>query len=212
VKHNQEIDMFPRFSEVVLNYIQFSPVNWHDEDGKIFQITNAGSIWQNVLNGPEKKYPNKKGKHGYPTKKSHNLAFKEFDDLSKGFNADLQTLIQKINDTANHILNDKLFYNITFHLELVISEKAILTDANYVPPKYNIKLIIDDFDGKGPIIIKPQSFLNEARLSAISLSIRLAILEQRLQSSAIKILVLDDLMISLDMSNRDKVSSLILNE
>jgi hypothetical protein len=49
-------------------------------------------------------------------------------------------------------------------------------------------------------------------LSALALSIRLAILEERLPDATIKILVLDDLMISLDMTNRDKVSSIILND
>ena len=46
----------------------------------------------------------------------------------------------------------------------------------------------------------------------MALSIRLAILEERLPDATIKILVLDDLMISLDMTNRDKVSSIILND
>jgi hypothetical protein len=54
--------------------------------------------------------------------------------------------------------------------------------------------------------------LNEARLSAVALAIRLAIMEKRIQDAPVKILVLDDLMISLDMSNRDKIVKLILDE
>jgi len=57
---------------------------------------------------------------------------------------------------------------------------------------------------------KPHTFLNEAKLSAIALSIRLAILEEKYQESAPKILVIDDMLISLDMSNRNIVLDIIL--
>lgn len=210
-RHSQEIDMFPMFEDHILSYVQFSPVNWHDTNGVVIQLTNASAIWKIAKQGPEKKYPNKQGKNSYPTKKSHSNAHKEFNDLCKGFNASIKLLIDKINNSANNILKNKLGYNITFHLELVLKQKEKLTIASYNAPKYEIKLIIDDFNGKGAII-KPQSFLNEARLSALALSIRLAILEERLPDATIKILVLDDLMISLDMTNRDKVSSIILND
>lgn len=211
VRHSQEIDMFSMFEEAVFRYVQFPPVNWHDDNGIVYQLTNAGSIWKIIFNGPEKKYPTKAGKPGFPSKSAHNSAFKEFYDLNNGFNTGLSTLIQKINTTANPILKNKLGYNITFRLDLLVKKDAKLTVANYVPPVFKIKLLIEDLDGNGSII-KPQSFLNEARLSAISLSIRLAILEERLPDSIIKILVLDDLMISLDMSNRARVTKLILNE
>lgn len=210
-RHSQEINMFSMFEEAVLSYVQFSPVNWHDENGVKFQMTNAGAIWKIISKGPERIYPNKSGKPGLPSKKSHNSAYKEFEDLFKGFRIGLEKLIQKINNSANPILKNKLGYNITFRLDFLVHKYAKLTIANYSPPQYEIKLIIEDFNGNGPII-KPQSFLNEARLSAIALSIRLAILEERIPDSVIKILVLDDLMISLDMSNRDKVAKLILNE
>ncbi|MPR31785.1 AAA family ATPase [Salmonirosea aquatica] len=56
---------------------------------------------------------------------------------------------------------------------------------------------------------KPQSFLNEARLTALALSIRLAMVGQKFKGipgrDDLRILVLDDLLISLDMSNRMKV-------
>jgi len=210
-RHSQEINMFPMFEEAVLGYVQFPPVNWHDNNGTKFQMTNAGAIWKIVSNGPDKTYPDKSGKAAYPTKKSHNSAYKEFDDLSKGFITGIKNLIQKINNSANPILKHKLGYNIKFRLDFIVHKYRVFTIAKYEAPVYEIRLVIEDFNGKGPIL-KPQSFLNEARLSAIALSIRLAILEERIPDAEVKILVLDDLMISLDMTNRDKVSSLILNE
>ena len=52
-------------------------------------------------------------------------------------------------------------------------------------------------------------------MSAIAVAIRLAIIDQRIGSAvpaALKVLVLDDLMISLDMSNRDKLMDLLLDD
>jgi hypothetical protein len=67
--------------------------------------------------------------------------------------------------------------------------------------------------GNGFIPIhNPQSFLNEAALTRTALSIRLGALLTRLAQSDWKILVLDDMLISLDMSNRMLVSKIILND
>ena len=161
----------------MFNYVQFEPVNWHKDDGTAIQLTNAGSILKIVETGPDKKYPKLNGDDGYPTRKSHRQASDEFKDLSEGFKSGLESLIEKIKDKANPILKNKLGYNISFHLELTIDVEQKLTIANYTAPEYKIKLIIDDFEGNGAVL-KPQSFLNEARLSAIALSIRLAILEE----------------------------------
>ena len=66
-------------------------------------------------------------------------------------------------------------------------------------------------------IVRPQSFLNEARLTTIALAVRFAIFDEKLQTDdlpadAPKLLILDDLLLSLDMSNRDVVLELIINE
>lgn len=211
VKHSEEIDLFPLFEDAVFGYVQFSDVNWHNEGGHRIQIRNAGAIYEIVKRGPDKRYPKRNGDLGYPQKGAHRAAYNEFINLIERFQKDLDTLVQNINQRINPIIQDKLQFNITFHLELELLENYKLSAANYSMPQIAIRLIIDDFNGMGPII-KPQSFLNEARLSAISMAIRLAILEQRLQDAPIKILVLDDLMISLDMSNRDKIVKLILDE
>jgi energy-coupling factor transporter ATP-binding protein EcfA2 len=211
VKHTEEIDLFPMFEDAVFGYVQFNDTNWHNEEGQSIQLRNAGAIYKVVKDGPDKAYPKKNGDLGYPQKGAHRVAYNEFTGLVERFQQDLSTLIQNINQRVNPIIQEKLKFNITFHLELEQIEDYRLSEANYSKPVIAIRLIIDDFNGNGPVI-KPQSFLNEARLSAVALAIRLAILEQRLQDAPVKILVLDDLMISLDMSNRDKIVKLILEE
>jgi hypothetical protein len=63
----------------------------------------------------------------------------------------------------------------------------------------NINLKIDFFEKAVP---KHQLFLNEARLSALAISLYLASIKVNPLTGALKILVLDDLLIGLDMSNR----------
>ena len=61
-------------------------------------------------------------------------------------------------------------------------------------------------------ITRPQVFLNEAKLTQLALSIRFAASLVNLHESDLKLLVLDDLLVSLDMSNRMKVVEILLSE
>ena len=57
---------------------------------------------------------------------------------------------------------------------------------------------------------KPQTYFNEAKLTAIALSIRFALLDTTMASNG-RFLALDDMLISLDMSNRMKVVNYLLD-
>lgn len=61
------------------------------------------------------------------------------------------------------------------------------------------------------LITRPQTFLNEALITQLSLSIRLALTKSRAVNYPGQFLVLDDLLVSLDMSNRDKVLDIMLD-
>ena len=177
VKHSEEVDLFSMFEDAVLGYVQFTDTNWHNELGVGIQLRNAGSIYKIVKGGPDKTYPKKNGELGFPQKAAHNAAYTEFNNLVERFERELGTLIQNINDLVDSIIQDKLKFNITFRLVLEKISAHKLSEANYTKPKFAIRLRIDDFNGTGPVI-KPQSFLNEARLSAVALAIRLAIMEK----------------------------------
>lgn len=64
----------------------------------------------------------------------------------------------------------------------------------------------------GKDITRPQSFLNEAKLTQLALSVRFAASLVNLHESDLKLLVLDDLLVSLDMSNRMKVVEILLTD
>lgn len=62
------------------------------------------------------------------------------------------------------------------------------------------------------VVTRPQVFLNEAKLTQLALSVRFAASLVNLHESDLKLLVLDDLLVSLDMSNRMKVVEILLSE
>ena len=64
----------------------------------------------------------------------------------------------------------------------------------------------------GKVVNRPQAFLNEAKLTQLALSVRFAASLVNLHDSDLKLLVLDDLLVSLDMSNRMKVVEILLSE
>ncbi len=61
------------------------------------------------------------------------------------------------------------------------------------------------------LIDRPQTYLNEALINQIALAIRLSITANRAVKYPGQFLVLDDILMSLDMSNRDKVLDIILD-
>lgn len=63
----------------------------------------------------------------------------------------------------------------------------------------------------GKVIKRPQSFLNEAKMTQLALSVRFAASLVNLHESDLKLLVLDDLLVSLDMSNRMAVVKILLS-
>ncbi len=123
------------------------------------------------------------------------------------FATQFDVFLTNINLKANALLKE-LGYDLTFSLK---DNLSTFDDYKNSTPQLSFKLI-DYYGQSGSQILKPQSFLNEAKWSAIALSIRLAVLELRLQTADLKILVLDDLMLSLDMSNREKVLQLIFGK
>lgn len=64
----------------------------------------------------------------------------------------------------------------------------------------------------GKAIDKPHLFLNEARLSAIAISIYLGMIRRHVQGIPCKVLFLDDIFIGLDIANRLPLLTIIENE
>lgn len=131
----------------------------------------------------------------------------------------LKTFLEKITTTTNKYLSDsfKEGFQIKFETDLIECSynKWVGQHAEVSRPEIRLTIIFDHDKlpaAKRPIL-KPHTFLNEARLTAIALAIRLAMLDERLYDvNSASLLILDDLLLSLDMSHRDKVLDIVLDK
>lgn len=149
-----------------------------------------------------------------------------FSRKVEDFNQEMDALINKINSNLSDIYNDNFRFDGCPELSirlLYLADDAIDNaehESYYLfygdsrhgidrPPyaMFEIPKIGIRVEENGTIISKPQTYFNEARLTAIALAIRFACLAQGAYSG---VLVLDDMLISLDMSNRSKLVEFLL--
>ena len=144
-----------------------------------------------------------------------------------GFNDNLSKFINEINRNASDIYNK--YFKDEDEVDILIQVKYERDDDEIENPHHEEFQLFYERRTKGEtyrwrypkiglhievdniIIQKPQSFFNEARLTAIALAIRFACLQGRNPQEG-QFLALDDMLISLDMSNRMKVIRYLLDD
>lgn len=190
--HKNDLDVWDVFRKDILPYFTYGTMNY-DEHYSNFHTNKAKDSYTGY----------------YYRRNSHE--YKSYQSGISLFNANLDGLLGQINNQANDFLSSYLGIN---NLKIILSyTKKFAWDVGnsraFTKPR--IKLHVEILkEGAFTELHRPQSFLNEAVLAQISLSIRMGALFTRLAQSETKILVLDDLLISLDMDNRDKVIDFIL--
>ncbi len=97
-------------------------------------------------------------------------------------------------------------------LKLAVTTPPSATGTNQNDFQFTLPVIEFGVQLDGHTVTKPQSFLNEAKLTQLALSVRFAASLVNLHESDLKLLVLDDLLVSLDMSNRMQVVDILLSE
>ena len=201
--NGEQIDLADIFVGYILPYIKFTSSEIRDR-----QLSNAYEMWQEITKGPGTT-TNSKGKIIQVYK--HSEEYRSFQRFSEHFENEMRSLIDFINANAPEILKE-LGYNIDFHLQYE-PHTHHKKDVQYEYAPFKIVLKITSYLGKTISIHRPQSFLNEAKFTAIAIAIRLAVLEKRIntETSVLKFIVFDDIMISLDMNNRDKLIEYLLS-
>lgn len=205
-RNSQTPNLYDIFTYSILPYVTFPSFT---VKGK--SLSNAGQMWDEYVAGPG--YTNNyKGDTILVYKNSP--SYKNFQKFETHFNAEFEKLIDFININAKYRLT-KLGYDMDFQLTYV-HPSHVKKDKKYEWEPFKVELKITKFNGENVDIKKPHVVLNEAKLSALATAIRLTILDYRLDKmavpNALKVLVLDDLMISLDMSNREPLLDLLLQE
>ena len=194
-KHSQTIDLFELFESDIFSYLTYDTHRNYD------------NVWDGFLK-KEKTAP-RKWSNEYMT----------FIRNIDSFNTKLNTFLDSIIESTNTILQEHFYSN----LKISFTYRPLEYDSNHDIPRYRdlinpkINITISLLNDNIPIdanrkIEQPHTFLNEAKLTAIALSIRLAILRTRISADVLKILVLDDLLISLDMSNREIVANMLIED
>jgi len=97
-------------------------------------------------------------------------------------------------------------------LKLGVTTPPSATGSNQHDFRFTRPVIEFGIQSDGQTVHRPQTFLNEAKLTQLALSVRFAASLVNLHDSDLKLLVLDDLLVSLDMSNRMKVVEILLAE
>ncbi len=210
-KNPFKIDLFPLMDKDTLMFINFREVLVR-HDG-VSATANAQDWWEYIKPGMT------------PRGKMHEQPYKTFAAAVEKFNIELRFYFDSIVESANEYLV-KFKQPITISFDPVACtydafEDGSTTKRNHKlnPPKIYVHTHFnhDSLPEEKRLVTRPHTFLNEAKLTAIALSIRFAMLDQKIDSSNLaddtaKFLVLDDLLISLDMSNRERVLDIILQE
>lgn len=159
---------------------------------------------------------------------THKPSVRSLKEPIDKFNNHLYNLVSHINKNVNTIYNEN-FRNdgdLALNIQIVYLEENNpennlhehfylaydrVRDGKTIPltlfaPRIGIKISED-----GRTIYKPQSHFNEAKLTAIALAVRFAAMTTAIITPG-SFLALDDMLISLDMSNRMKVITYLLDK
>ena len=141
-------------------------------------------------------------------------AYDRFRQNTSAFAGVITAVVDAISLEAQH------FYDVHFAkddpakvtLKLAVTTPPSATGSNQNEFKFTLPVIEFGVQLDEHTVTKPQSFLNEAKLTQLALSVRFAASLVNLHDSDLKLLVLDDLLVSLDMSNRMQVVDILLSD
>lgn len=193
-KNSETFDIWPLFEKEILPFCVSTGGKVPLDAWNVIKSGNANPLARRGLSGT--------------------YAYGSFYEKVDAFAAMLPGIVDAISTEAQrfydqHFLSDDPA-KVTFKLGVTTPPSATgsnQSDFEFTPPVIDLGVQIDD-----KTIHRPQTFLNEAKLTQLALSVRFAASLVNLHDSDLKLLVLDDLLVSLDMSNRMKVVEILLSK
>lgn len=199
--HKYQPEQMPLFEEHIFRFMPFNAPAPHTSGIKYFDKAYKKINEELIKDAITKKYPT-----------AGSTAYDQYKNLVDEFNRQLRQELGLITVKANQILERKFGYPIEIELSYTPIEFRRTNTKFKFTQEASIILKINKYYGHQNVVHRPHSFLNEAKKTAIGLSIRLGILERRLLADKLNVLALDDLLISLDMSNREVVLKLLIED
>lgn len=205
--HKQEVNLWPVFERDIFPFLTEGTQNWLEDIIK--------PVTSDIKRDNANRAVSRQAKEDY---------IQEINDL----NTRIQTLLSTISDNANSFLKEHFYegrdvirislsFDKKFRFDLLRGRIWEDNKQGHRHDELHIKLGVEIYDEAYPDnwrrIERVQSFLNEAQLTRIAIGIRIGALRTRpLAAARFKILVLDDMLISLDLSNRMDIVRIILNK
>ena len=202
-RNSQVANLYGVFIDTILPSLSFPSIQYLDTEYR------GASEMYAVYKRQPKKTVNAKGNEILVYKNSPE--YQSYLNLENHFNTNMRNLV----DFINNNVNDKIAeFDYDFKVNLEYIPASHKKNDTWVDIKnFEVILHLTEYKGEEVNICHPNVFLNEARMAALAFSIRWSVLDFRLQNevapAAMKVLVLDDIMISLDMANRNKLIRII---
>ena len=218
-RNSMRVDLFKIFEDEIFPFLSLNEQIYSIENGEPLGNSGVEDWWRYIKNCYETT--------GILTRRSeggvfvHDERYTTYQNLIEDFNNKLQVLLTDIADDANKKLEEtKMPVKISLHLERAAFDKKVegtlrSYDGNFYSPK--IILTAKLLDAQGNVVANkdinhPRSFFNEAKLTKMALAIRLSIFDRKYHGTdCAKVIFVDDLLISLDMSNRLMVVQQLLD-
>jgi energy-coupling factor transporter ATP-binding protein EcfA2 len=215
LKHSKENNLFGWFEDEIFPYILIASINSTKSVGDVFKELKKGPAKVKAFDEIDKMvFPNPSMQHH--SEEAVQKDFKKYQKYLKEvkkWNIKLKAYLQGITTRANQILSTDFQQNFEIKLDYTFAKVNITSnDLGWEDPIIELKIPV--YNGKRNVVKRPHTFLNEAKWTSIGLSIRLAIIEDwtnRPATAQLKVLVIDDMLLSLDMSNRDIVLNILLD-
>lgn len=215
-RNSAENDVFPLFCKDIFPFLNLTKgcKIW---DGNESQ-SHTADTWWNIIKEWRNHLPMRTNAYIEGDDK-----YKAYQNILLDFTKEIKDVLLRIEFSANQKLKDLFHLPVTIKFETQAPRFNCLREG-YIKSKDGIlhspKILIrgeiyyDNIAVTHSSIEHPKTFFNEAKLSCISLAIRLAFFDLRLQNTiaeSAEVLAVDDLLLSLDMSNRMKVVEVLLN-
>ncbi len=218
-RNSQEADIFGIFERDIFATGNF-PDTLHDIHGADTWKMNMRDWWVYLTKQAIAELPKRNGGktiiRSTPEYRAHQRQIGEFNRL-------LNNYAQLIARYTNDLLSTDFPLPIKIHLtyrpmsfDLQDPIRHRYHNSRVIPPQIILTAELTDpnLQAGDTQIERPHTFLNEAKLARMAFALRMAVIIDKNRSSAVngaKVLCMDDMLISLDMSNRLEVVDYILD-